>query len=87
MKPSQESLLETYLTSDDLTAATDGWKDLRVPAEHISSLMCELMTNAVAKGDAERESVSKLITALKQQSLITSLQFVDVRRVCLTEME
>ncbi|XP_033646152.1 eukaryotic translation initiation factor 4 gamma 2-like [Asterias rubens] len=74
---SMESLLETYLTSDDLTAATDGWKDLRVPAEHVSSLMCELMTNAVAKGDAERESVSKLITALKQQSLITSLQFVD----------
>ncbi|XP_022106405.1 eukaryotic translation initiation factor 4 gamma 2-like [Acanthaster planci] len=74
---SMETLMKSYLTSDDLTAAVDGWKDLRVAGEYVAALLCSIMTEALTKGDTERESVSKFITALKQNDAVTSAQFID----------
>ncbi|XP_038050694.1 LOW QUALITY PROTEIN: eukaryotic translation initiation factor 4 gamma 2-like, partial [Patiria miniata] len=54
---SMETLMKSYSTSDDLTAAVDGWKDMRVPSEHVAALLCSVMTDALTEGDAERESV------------------------------
>lgn len=80
------AMLEEYLANCETNEALNSFKDLNSPKKFHPDLLAQMMTKTVDKSDSERESVMKLISAMKADNLITSDQFMEGLQSLLEKM-
>lgn len=78
LKEGTEKLLTAYLEEPDVNKAVEAVKDMHAPKRYMPELISYLIIQTLDKSDENRENISKLISALKEQSLITSDNFMEV---------
>lgn len=79
-------MLSTYMEDGDTNEALNTFKDMNVPKRFVPELLTQMMTTTVDKTDKERESVMKLISAMKAEHLISSDQYIEAFQSLLDQM-
>ena len=73
-----ENLLKSYLESSDMKHAISAAKDMRPPNKYQPEMVSYFILTAVDRADIDRENVSRLITELKAEGVVSSLAFIEV---------
>jgi len=77
LKEATTTMLNAYLSDKDVQVATNKVKEIKIPRKLLPDMMLGLMVQTLDKSDDDRDLVSKLIIALKENGVITPQQFMD----------
>ena len=71
-------MLTAYLGEPDVNKAVEAIQDMHAPQSYMAELLSHMVIQTLDKSDEDRENISKLISVLKKESVITSDQFMEV---------
>ena len=74
-------MLKTYFEEADAEAAATVIKELKPPKKYLNELVAYVMLESLDKGDNDRDNISKLISAMKKEGVITGEHFMEVSTV------
>ena len=74
-------MLKTYFEEADADAAATVIKELKPPKKYLNELVAYVMLESLDKGDNDRDNISKLISAMKKEGVITGEHFMEVSTV------
>ena len=80
----QEKMLKTYFEEADAEAAAAVIKELKPPKKYLNELVAYVMLESLDKSDNDRDNISKLISAMKKEGVITGEHFMEVSTVKVT---
>lgn len=81
-----EEFLNEFLPNPDYSKASITLKDVKIPKNILPDVMAFLMTKTLDKSDNDRETVCKLFTNVKQDTILTSSQFIEGFKRVLLQM-
>ena len=71
-------MLKTYFEEANAEAAATVIKELKPPKKYLNELVAHMMLESLDKGDNDRDNISKLISAMKKEGVITGEHFMEV---------
>jgi len=87
LKEATTTMLNAYLSDKDVQVAIDKVKEIKIPKKMLPEMMLSLMVQTLDKSDEDRDLVSKLIIAFKENGVITPQQFMDSFSSLLEQMK
>ena len=78
LKTAREALLKAHLEEPDVNKAVEAVRDMNAPRRYMPELVSYLIIETLDKSDEQRANISKLISALKEQAMITPENYMDV---------
>ena len=78
LKTAREVLLKAHLEEPDVNKAVEAVRDMNAPRRYMPELVSYLIIETLDKSDEQRANISKLISALKEQAMITPENYMDV---------
>ncbi|CAH1786926.1 unnamed protein product, partial [Owenia fusiformis] len=82
----RDNVLSEYLKTEDTMEAMTSVKEMRPPRKYLTPMVCHMMMMALEKSDKDRENISHLISAFKNEGIITAEQFTEAFETILSKM-
>lgn len=86
LKTASEALLKLHLEEPDVNKAVEAVRDMNAPKRYMPELVSYLIIETLDKSDEQRANISKLISALKEQTMITAENYMEAFGVLLERM-
>ena len=71
-------MLKTYFEEVDTEAAATAIKELKPAKKYLNELVAYVILESLDKDDNDRDNISKLISAFKEEGVITGDHFMEV---------